>query len=68
MRPRARYWEFVATEDVECHFCKQVIRKGETYLRYSATASSARSGRWESYRAHGRYPADCPNPQEGKTA
>jgi hypothetical protein len=37
-------------------------------LRYSATAGSSRSGRWETHRAHGRYPADCPTDQEGKTA
>jgi hypothetical protein len=63
------YWEYVASSDFECHFCKQPIRKGEVYLRYSATADRARSGRWESYRAHGRYAADCPtNQEEGKIA
>jgi hypothetical protein len=62
------YHERVTTKDFECHFCKQTIRKGEKYLRYNATAHSSTTGRWESYRAHGRYLADCPQPGEKKTA
>lgn len=62
------YREYIATSDFECYFCKELIRKGEKYLRYSATARRSATGHWESYRAHGRYPIDCPDSGEEKTA
>lgn len=59
-----RYIEHAAIEDFECQFCKQIIRKGEKYLRHNVTPGSSPTKKWWSVRAHGRYPNECPDPQE----